>query len=97
MGKKSVTDHLNLNEQKFFKIIKETLPDNKIEPQNIIVCKDDTIFAWNNRDCCVLAFNIAAIAKNNGVKHQVSGIYIKFYDFLLTLISFLSYLQTSCN
>lgn len=68
----NLTDFLGLTKKEIFKVIGKCLPENVTDPHNIIECKDDILFVWNSKDCCVLSLNIQAATTDNGndVKDQ---------------------------
>ncbi|EDV42228.1 uncharacterized protein Dana_GF17877 [Drosophila ananassae] len=71
----SLTDCFELNKAKLFEKIRHGLPIVQ-KTQNLLDCKDDLLFAWDAKDCCLLVRNWrtplteAAGAKLAGVQFQ---------------------------
>lgn len=70
------TDVFSFNNYKMFDLLRKCLPDNKNVSQNLVVCKDDVLFAWNSKDCCLLAINWKAKTEDDSVDYQVCGFYL---------------------
>lgn len=66
------TDTFNFSQHKLFKTIKDILPVERENTQNLLDCKDDILFVWNSKDCSLLSLNWRA-AKVKGldtIKYQ---------------------------
>lgn len=67
------TDAFRFNEEKLFRVIRDCLPDDLLNTQNLISVFDDILFAWNSKNCCVLTLNwrLNRIKEPNSVAYQV--------------------------
>lgn len=76
------TDTFHFNEEKIFQVIRDCLPDDLSNTQNLICVFDDILFAWNSKNCCVLSLNwrLNRVKEPNSVAHQVS--LENFFDFI---------------
>lgn len=71
---KTCTDTFQFENHPFFEHIRKTLPDDKHRTQNLIECKDDVLFAWDSKNCCILTWNWRAAQTKStigDVKFQV--------------------------
>lgn len=66
------TDSFGFNSEKMFEVLRDCLPDELNITQNLIECKDDMLYAWNSKNCCVLALNWTRGVNNERAKYQVS-------------------------
>lgn len=62
----SCTDTLRLNDKKFFKVIKDSVPKDGKETQNIFEIRDDILYAWNANESCILTLNLGATRGKTG-------------------------------
>lgn len=67
------TDTFKFNEEKMFEVLRECLPGELIT-QNLVECKDDMLYAWNSKNCCVFAFNWSRSSSHYRHSYQVSAI-----------------------
>ncbi|XP_017041189.1 nuclear pore complex protein Nup88 [Drosophila ficusphila] len=66
----SLTDILELNKTELFAEIRGGLPVVQ-KTQNLLDCKDDLLFAWDAKQCCLLVRNWrSSLAKEASVKFQ---------------------------
>ncbi|XP_017103908.2 nuclear pore complex protein Nup88 [Drosophila bipectinata] len=71
----SLTDCFELNKTKLFEKIRDGLPIVQ-KTQNLLDCKDDMLFAWDEKECCLLVRNWRTPltettgAKRAGVQYQ---------------------------
>lgn len=70
----SNTDSFRFNEEQIFHVIKDCLPDDLQNTQNLICVFDDILFAWNSKNACVLSLNwrLNRVKEPNSVAYQVS-------------------------
>uniref|UniRef100_A0A182WNE0 Uncharacterized protein n=1 Tax=Anopheles minimus TaxID=112268 RepID=A0A182WNE0_9DIPT len=66
------TDSFGFNETKLFQVARDCSPDDHKHTQNLVDSKDDMLFVWNAKNCCILVLNwrAAASRKKDGLKHQ---------------------------
>lgn len=60
------TDYLRLSEHKIFKAIRDTLPKPVKKAQNVLIIKDDVLFAWDFESNCVLTLNVKSFRSREG-------------------------------
>ncbi|CAD7087228.1 unnamed protein product [Hermetia illucens] len=67
------TDTFGFNQTAMFAEIRESLPTDRTKSQNLIDSKDDMLFVWNSRECCLLALNwrMAKVKGFDVIKHQI--------------------------
>lgn len=67
------SDTFDFNNLKMFEVLRDCLPDNKNSTQNILEIKDDVLFVWNSKNCCLLSINWRShMGKKAAVMYQVS-------------------------
>lgn len=54
---KTCTDTFRFENQPFFEKLRKTIPNDITFTQNLIECKDDTLFGWNSIECNIFSFN----------------------------------------
>lgn len=54
----ATTDFLKLHNHKLFKNVRETLPNNIKNTQNVLAIRDDVLYIWDFQDNCILTLNI---------------------------------------
>lgn len=93
----SSTDTFNFNEEKLFQVIRDCLPDDLSNTQNLICVFDDILYAWNSKNCCVLSLNwrLNRVKEPNHVAYQVSGNFL--YHFRIYEISSTFHWQNECK
>ncbi|XP_053680044.1 nuclear pore complex protein Nup88 [Anopheles nili] len=66
------TDSFGFNETKFFQVARDCSPDDRKHTQNLVESKDDMLFVWNAKNCCVIVLNwrAAASRKHEELSHQ---------------------------
>ncbi|XP_058060912.1 nuclear pore complex protein Nup88 [Anopheles bellator] len=66
------TDSYGFNEMTMFQVARDCSPDDHKHTQNLVESKDDMLFVWNAKNCCVMALNwrAAASKKQEPLKHQ---------------------------
>ncbi|XP_055641182.1 nuclear pore complex protein Nup88 [Toxorhynchites rutilus septentrionalis] len=66
------TDSFGFNGLKMFEVARECLPDDRKRTQNLLESKDDMLFVWNAKNCCVLSLNwmTANAKKDERQKYQ---------------------------
>lgn len=69
----SKTDSFGFNETKMFQVARDCSPDDHKHTQNLVESKDDMLYVWNAKNCCILVLNwrAAASRKQDELKHQV--------------------------
>lgn len=75
------TDTFKFNDEKLFEVIRDCLPDDLSNTQNLICVFDDILFAWNSKNCCVLTLNwrLNRVKGPNNVGYQVSLEILHFF------------------
>uniref|UniRef100_A0A675B3N7 Uncharacterized protein n=1 Tax=Anopheles darlingi TaxID=43151 RepID=A0A675B3N7_ANODA len=68
----SKTDSYGFNEMSIFHVARDCSPDDARHTQNLVESKDDMLFVWNAKNCCIMAINwrAAASKKKDTLKHQ---------------------------
>uniref|UniRef100_A0A1S4GB46 Uncharacterized protein n=1 Tax=Anopheles gambiae TaxID=7165 RepID=A0A1S4GB46_ANOGA len=68
----SKTDSFGFNETKMFQVARDCSPDDHKHTQNLVESKDDMLYVWNAKNCCILVLNwrAAASRKQDELKHQ---------------------------
>ncbi|XP_053660436.1 nuclear pore complex protein Nup88 [Anopheles marshallii] len=66
------TDSFGFNATKLFQVARDCSPDEHKHTQNLVESKDDMLFVWNAKNCCILVLNwrAAASRKKDNLKHQ---------------------------
>lgn len=65
-------DSFGFNGMKIFEVARDCLPDDRKRTQNLVETKDDVLFVWNSKNCCVLTLNwrAASSKKDEQQKYQ---------------------------
>lgn len=68
----SSADSFGFNAMKIFEVARDCLPDDRKRTQNLVETKDDVLFVWNSKNCCVLTLNwrAASVKKDEQQKYQ---------------------------
>ncbi|XP_050100888.1 nuclear pore complex protein Nup88 [Anopheles aquasalis] len=68
----SKTDSYGFNDMSIFHVARDCSPDDARHTQNLVESKDDMLFVWNAKNCCIMAMNwrAAASKKKDTLKHQ---------------------------
>lgn len=68
----SSADSFGFNGMKIFEVARDCLPDDRKRTQNLVETKDDVLFVWNSKNCCVLTLNwrAASSKKDEQQKYQ---------------------------
>lgn len=71
-GGASSADSFGFNAMKIFEVARDCLPDDRKRTQNLVETKDDVLFVWNSKNCCVLTLNwrAASAKKDEQQKYQ---------------------------
>ncbi|XP_065090306.1 nuclear pore complex protein Nup88-like isoform X2 [Ochlerotatus camptorhynchus] len=71
-GGTTSTDSFGFNGMKIFEVARDCLPDDRKRTQNLVETKDDVLFVWNSKNCCVLTLNwrAASVKKDEQQKYQ---------------------------
>ncbi|XP_050068788.1 nuclear pore complex protein Nup88 [Anopheles maculipalpis] len=66
------TDSFGFNDTKLFQVARDCSPDDHKHTQNLVESKDDMLYVWNAKNCCILVLNwrAAASRKKDDLKHQ---------------------------
>lgn len=74
-GGTASTDSFGFNGMKLFEVARDCLPDDRKRTQNLVETKDDMLFVWNSKNCCVLTLNwrAANVKKEEQQKYQVGA------------------------
>ncbi|XP_052868926.1 nuclear pore complex protein Nup88 [Anopheles cruzii] len=66
------TDSYGFNAMTMFQVARDCSPDDHKHTQNLVESKDDMLFVWNAKNCCVMTLNwrAAASKKQEPLKHQ---------------------------
>ncbi|XP_058448960.1 nuclear pore complex protein Nup88 [Malaya genurostris] len=69
----SATDSFGFNKLKLFQLARDCLPDDRKKTQNLVEIKDDMLFVWNQKNCCVLVLNwrVVNIRQHEREKYQM--------------------------
>lgn len=71
-GGVSSADSFGFSGMKIFEVARDCLPDDRKRTQNLVETKDDVLFVWNSKNCCVLTLNwrAASARKDQQQKYQ---------------------------
>ncbi|XP_058130723.1 nuclear pore complex protein Nup88 [Anopheles ziemanni] len=68
----SKTDSFGFNATKMFQVARDCFPDDHKHTQNLVESKDDMLFVWNAKNCCIMVLNWRAATshKQEQLNHQ---------------------------